>query len=109
MELWQVVLTSGTIVALVNGIQQIILWKMKRKAALVDKASDKEDALSCGIMAMLEDRLLYLGTEYTERGAISASQYSSYERMYKAYNLTNDNGAIRKLKKQIDELEIKTE
>jgi hypothetical protein len=107
MELWHVILTSGVMMAIVNGFQQIFIWRLKRKADVEDKASEEQSVITMGVMAMLEDRLLYLGTEHIERGIISASQYSAYERMYNAYILNNKNGTIKRIKEQIDKLEIR--
>ncbi len=109
MDLLTVIITSGIMVALINGIQQIFLWKLNRKAAIEDKAAQKRDIISMGVTAMLEDRLLYLGTSYIENGIITASQHNAYERMYNAYVAEdNGNGTIEWVKEQIDKLEIKT-
>jgi len=45
MELWQMLFGSGVVVvAIINMITQLILWRSNRKAQQQDKAEEKEDA-----------------------------------------------------------------
>lgn len=61
METWGIVLSAGAVVAVIETIKELILWRQKRKAQIEDKASDKhgvyEDAiknLSDKISAFIE-------------------------------------------------------
>ena len=81
MQVWELIIASGIIGMVFAFGQQLVMWKLGRKAAKEDQAElnieerikaleEKVDRLSIGQKSILHDRIKGLGTvSYTHLGA----------------------------------------
>lgn len=127
MEFLQYLLTGAAGAAIIKLIDNVIQWKLARKAKLEDKADDdeakyKEDtrlwreeiekkiqALSTGQMVSLLDRIQYLSRAYIRDGEVDFDDRHRLHQMHDAYHALGGNGDLNALMQEVDELKLKIE
>jgi hypothetical protein len=98
---------GGVAAALTAGMIQIIVWKMTRKAAQTDKATDAHDQIKNALKILLYDRLKYLSKRHIEKGHIAIDDLEDLIAMHKIYHDDlSGNGFIDKLMEQVKGLPI---
>ena len=78
-----------------------VIWLLKEQ-------KKNHDANSLGTMLLLRVQLIDYHTEYMELGSIPSYAYQNFIEMYEAYHALGGNGMVTKMKKEIEELRIKT-
>lgn len=107
-QLMTIALGGGFSAALVSGIIQLILWKLNRRAAKVDKAGGNEMHIKSALRILLYDRIKHLGRCYIERGNVTADELEDLISMHECYHDDLDgNGFLDSLMAQVKNLPIK--
>lgn len=70
----------------------------------VQKWGVKQDAVAGGIQALLRDRIIQAHTHYMQRGELPLYARENIEKMYSEYKTLGGNGAIERIKLELDEL-----
>lgn len=127
MEFWQYLLTGAAGAAIIKLIDNIIQWKLARKAKQEDRADDnmtkyREDtrlwradvekkiqALSTAQMVSLLDRIQYLCKSYIRDGEVDFDDRHRLHQMHEAYHALGGNGDLNSLMQEVDELKLKIE
>lgn len=104
MEIWELILTSGAIVAVITAAANIAVWKLNRKAQLEDNEGRNiervlasiEEKIDCmkasqelyshALQVDMKDRITYLGKRYIRAGEISLAERSGLIAMHEAYH-----------------------
>lgn len=125
MEFIQYLLTGAAGAAIIKLIDNVVQWKLNRKAKLEDKADEQEeqkrqsdaswheetdkkiDALVDGQKFILLDRIQYLGRAYLRDGEVDFDDRRRLHQMHEAYHALGGNGDLNKLMQEVDELELK--
>lgn len=108
MELVLTALCGAAGAALVSGIFSVRLWRLNRKAAQEDRATDKTDNLTCGVRVLLYDRIKHLGKTYLAHGYITTEELEDLINMHKVYhNELGGNGFLDSVMEQVQSLPIK--
>lgn len=126
MEWLGYLLTGAASAALIKLLDNIIQWKLARKAKKEDKAEERqenvckanqlkidklEDAVQATITGqryILLDRIRYLGLAYLQRGEASFDERRLLHQMHDVYhNSLNGNGDLDELMSEVDELPLK--
>lgn len=129
MEYIQLLLTGATAAALVKLLDNVIQWKLGRKAKKEDKASEHEEkeeaqreqeidqwrdstdrkivALVEGQKCILLDRIQYLGRCYLRDGEVDFDDRRRLHQMHDAYHGLGGNGDLDELMADINDLELK--
>lgn len=125
MEFIQYLLTGAAGAAIIKLIDNVIQWKLNRKAKLEDKVDEEEkkkhqsdeswrsetdrkiDALVDGQKFILLDRIQYLGRAYLRDGRVDFDDRRRLHQMHEAYHALGGNGDLNKLMQEVDELELK--
>ena len=126
MEWLGYLLTGAASAALIKLLDNIIQWKLARKAKKEDKAEERqenvckanqlkidklEDAVQATITGqryILLDRIRYLGLACLQRGEVSFDERRLLHQMHDVYhNSLNGNGDLDELMSEVDELPLK--
>lgn len=126
MEWLGYLLTGAASAAVIKLVDNIIQWKLARKAKQEDKEEEmqknvckanqlKIDKLEESVQAtitgqrfILLDRLRYLGLAYLQRGEISFDERRLLHQMHDVYHDTlHGNGDLDELMSEVDELPLK--
>ena len=76
--------------------------------AYIQKKSEKKDNKSKLLLGLAHDRILFLGTQYINRGYITNSEYENlHDYLYKPYKAMGGNGPAEKVMSAVDRLELK--
>ena len=67
----------------------------------------ERDANARGTMLLLRVQLIEYHDKYIARGAIPSYAYENFVEMYNAYRDLGGNGMIKKMRREIDELNLK--
>ena len=118
-EAWIAVLSSGALVAAIEGVREYFVWRRNRKAAKQDKAeataeknqddlNRKVDALIVANRYILYDRIKYLAECYIEDKEVLFEDRRMLHKMHKSYHYgLNGNGDLDLLMAAVDELPLK--
>lgn len=77
-----------------------IVWLLKQ-------TNKKRDANTRGTMLLLRVQLIEYHDKYCAMGIIPSYAYQNFCEMFEAYRALGGNGMILKMKKEVDELEIR--
>lgn len=95
---WAQVLTS-VIIALVSSTG---LW------SYLASYRNKHDAKTRLLIGLAHDRIIYLGTQYIERGYITPDEYENLnDYLYQPYAENGGNGSAKRVMEQVRSLPIK--
>lgn len=126
MEWLGYLLTGAASAALIKLLDNVIQWKLARKAKKEDKAEEQQEnvckanqlkidkleeavqATITGQRYILLDRIRYLGLAYLRKGEISFDERRLLHQMHSVYhNSLNGNGDLDELMEEVDELPLK--
>lgn len=114
-----ILLSSGVLVAVIEGVREYFSWRRNRKAAKEDKADlhteerleaieKKTDAQSEALKYILYDRIRYLGQAYIAEGEIDFDDRRILNDMHRSYHSgLNGNGDLDVLMKEVNKLPLK--
>ena len=119
MQVWELIIASGIIGMVFAFGQQLVMWKLGRKAAKEDQAElnievrikaleEKVDRLSIGQKSILHDRIKGLGMSYIAAQAIDINDRRDLIEMHKAYHANGGNGNLDKLMEEVERLPLRT-
>lgn len=95
---WAQVLTS-VLIALVSSTG---LW------SYLASYRNKHDAKTRLLIGLAHDRIIYLGTQYIERGYITPDEYENLnDYLYQPYAENGGNGSAKRVMEQVKALPIK--
>lgn len=76
--------------------------------AFIQKKTEKNDARSKLLLGLAHDRIVYLGTQYIERGYITNDEYENLNKyLYTPYAEMGGNGTAKRVMQAVDRLEFK--
>lgn len=119
------IISGGVAAAFIKILDNIIVWKLNRKAAQADKAAQDEDKkaqekeeefeamkssvrdLAVGQKVILHDRIKYLGRGYLRSGEVDLDDRHDLIEMHEAYHSLGGNGNLDALMEEILELPLK--
>ena len=118
MQVWELIIASGIIGLVFTFGQQLIMWKLNRKAAKEDRAQtnieerinaleEKVDSLSIGQKSILHDRIKWLGMGYIAARAIDIDDRRDLIEMHRAYHANGGNGNLDMLMEEVEKLPLK--
>ena len=118
MQVWELIIASGIIGLVFTFGQQLIMWKLNRKAAKEDRAQthieerinaleEKVDSLSIGQKSILHDRIKWLGMGYIAARAIDIDDRRDLIEMHRAYHANGGNGNLDRLLEEVEKLPLK--
>ena len=118
MQVWELIIASGIIGLVFTFGQQLIMWKLNRKAAKEDRAQthieerinaleEKVDSLSIGQKSILHDRIKWLGMGYIAARAINIDDRRDQIEMHRAYHANGGNGNLDRLMEEVEKLPLK--
>ncbi len=126
MEWLGYLLTGAASAAFIKLVDNVIQWKLARKAKKEDKEEEKQEnickanqlkidkleeavqATITGQRYILLDRIRYLGLAYLQRGEVSFDERRLLHQMHDVYhNSLNGNGDLDELMSEVDELPLK--
>lgn len=68
---------------------------------------EKKDARTMMLLGLAHDRIIALGTEYINRGYVTADEYENlYEYLYKPYKALGGNGSAKRVMEKVCNLPI---
>lgn len=126
-QIWGWLISGGVAAAMVKILDNIVMWKLKRKAVKEDKASEEEEKqaqekeqefedmkgsvrdLAMGQKVILHDRIKYLGRGYLRNGEIDLDDRQDLIEMHGAYHSLGGNGNLNALMEEVLELPLKRE
>ena len=95
---WAQVLTS-VLIALISSTG---LW------SYIASYRNKHDAKTRLLIGLAHDRIIYLGTQYIERGYITPDEYENLnDYLYQPYAENGGNGSAKRVMEQVKSLPIK--
>lgn len=95
---WAQVMTS-VLIALVSSTG---LW------SYLASYRNKHDAKTRLLIGLAHDRIIYLGTQYIERGYITPDEYENLnDYLYQPYTENGGNGSAKRVMEQVKALPIK--
>ena len=95
---WAQVLTS-VLIALISSTG---LW------SYIANYRNKHDAKTRLLIGLAHDRIIYLGTQYIERGYITPDEYENLnDYLYQPYAENGGNGSAKRVMEQVKALPIK--
>lgn len=95
---WAQVLTS-VLIALISSTG---LW------SYIANYRNKHDAKTRLLIGLAHDRIIYLGTQYIERGYITPDEYENLnDYLYQPYVENGGNGSAKRVMEQVKALPIK--
>ena len=95
---WAQVLTS-VLIALISSTG---LW------SYIASYRNKHDAKTRLLIGLAHDRIIYLGTQYIERGYITPDEYENLnDYLYQPYTENGGNGSAKRVMEQVKALPIK--
>ena len=95
---WAQVLTS-VLIALISSTG---LW------SYIASYRNKHDAKTKLLIGLAHDRIIYLGTQYIERGYITPDEYENLnDYLYQPYAENGGNGSAKRVMEQVKALPIK--
>lgn len=95
---WAQVLTS-VLIALISSTG---LW------SYIASYRNKHDAKTRLLIGLAHDRIIYLGTQYIERGYITPDEYENlHDYLYVPYAENGGNGSAKRVMEQVKALPIK--
>lgn len=113
MEWWGYLLTGGTAAAVVGIVNNIIQWKLSRKAKQEDeKRIDVEEimqmakTLQMGQLMLLHDRIKFLSKMYIKAGEITFEDLQDLKQMHRIYRAHGGENLVRPIA-DVEKLEIK--
>lgn len=76
----------------------------------IQKKTEKKDAKSKLLLGLAHDRIMFLGTNYIERGYITKDEYENlHDYLYLPYEEMGGNGTAKRVMQAVDRLEFKKE
>ena len=74
----------------------------------VQKIADKKGSKSKLLLGLAHDRIIFLGTQYIERGYITKDEYENlHDYLYVPYAEMGGNGTAKRVMAAVDRLEFK--
>lgn len=114
MDLWQVLLSGAVGAALIKLLDNIVQWKLQRKAKKEDEAvqektdlEKKVDALENAMMALLLDRIQSRCEKYIGEGSVDPDDLRRLHIMHEIYHEAGGNGDLDKLIGRTEALPLK--
>lgn len=115
MEVLSYLLTGASAAAVIKLIDNLIQWKLKRKAVKEDKTEadtreteHKIDALTVGVRIILLDRIQYLGQAYIRDGEVDFDDRRRLNDMHSVYHGSlGGNGDLDVLMHEVNSLPLK--
>ena len=113
MEWWGYLLTGGTAAAIVGIINNVIQWKLSRRAKQEDteqkdmsEMAEAITTLRAGQMAILHDRIKFLSRAYINAGEILLEDLNDLKQMHRIYRALGGENLLRPME-DVEKLEIK--
>ena len=92
---WAQVITS-VLIALISSTG---LW------SYIANYRNKHDAKTRLLIGLAHDRIIYLGTQYIERGYITSDEYENLnDYLYEPYSAAGGNGSAKRVMEQVRKL-----
>lgn len=125
MEIAAIILASGTTVALIKVVEQVILWVLNRRAAREDRSAGKKADLDgrrdreikdiqqmMGILIESQkvnsrDRIAYLGRGYIRAGEVTFDDRDNLVDMHRLYHELGGNGHLDTIMAEVLKLPLK--
>lgn len=114
MEIWQVLLSGAVGAALIKLLDNIVQWKLQRKAKKEDdkvkektELEKKVDGLEGAVMALLLDRIQSRCEKYICVGSVDPDDLRRLHIMHEKYHNAGGNGDLDKLMGRTDTLPLK--
>lgn len=75
--------------------------------AYIQRRSEKRDVQTKMLVGLAHDRILFLGMQYIQRGAITRDEYENlYEYLYRPYEQMGGNGSAKRVMQEVNRLPI---
>ena len=95
---------QGVIAVVCSVLASSGLW------TFIQKKTEKKDAKSKLLLGLAHDRIMFLGTNYIERGYITKDEYENlHDYLYLPYEDMGGNGTAKRVMQAVDRLEFKKE
>lgn len=135
MEMMEILLVSGfagaAAVALINGLKDLRLWYLNRRAKKEDHREEQEDmtekigremesfktemsvmkkeisSLGAGQTIILYDRIKFLAKSYIQNGEVSFDDFEDLRKMHEVYQAGGGNGGLDDLMTKVRKLRFK--
>lgn len=114
MEFWQVLLSGAAGAAVIKLIDNVVQWKLQRKAKKEDEKTKekteiekKVDSLEGAVMALLLDRIQGRCEKYIADGDVDPDDLRRLHIMHEKYHDAGGNGDLDKLMERVDSLPLK--
>lgn len=102
MEWWAYVLTGGAAAAMIKIVDNVIQWRLSRKAKEDDEEQlslqglkDAIESLRAGQKVILHDRIKYLACTYMSDGEISFDDLNDLKEMHRIYRSLGGENLVR--------------
>jgi len=71
--------------------------------AFIQRFMDKNDASKQLLIGLAHDRIMWLGTQYIERGWMTTDEYENFRvYLYEPYEASGGNGSAKRIMQEID-------
>lgn len=99
-----IIAVIGAIAGLSASVVSMTTFLIARK----DNKDKKKNAERDMLMGLGHDRIVFLGSQYIQRGSISKDEYENlHDYLYKPYSELGGNGTAAKIMKEVEQLKIK--
>ena len=99
-----IIAVIGAIAGLSASVVSMTTFLIARKDNKDKKKSAERDML----MGLGHDRIVFLGSQYIQRGNITKDEYENlHDYLYKPYSELGGNGTAAKIMKEVEQLKIK--
>ena len=106
-EILAPLLTGACGAAVITLLNNVVMWRLNRKAALEDKSDAQLKALKEGQRVLLLDRIQYLCRCYIRDKTVDFDDRRRLHKMHDAYHALGGNGDLDTLMEAVDELPVK--
>ena len=89
------------LLVILTSLMGYVVWLLKNQ-------KKSHDANSRGTMLLLRVQLIEYHHKYVKKGKIPSYAYENFVEMYDAYHALGGNGMVTKMKKEIEELNLRT-
>lgn len=99
-----IIAVIGAIAGLSASVVSMTTFLIARK----DNKDKKKNAERDMLMGLGHDRIVFLGSQYIQRGNITKDEYENlHDYLYKPYSELGGNGTAAKIMKEVEQLKIK--
>lgn len=99
-----IIAVIGAIAGLSASVVSMTTFLIARK----DNKDKKKNAERDMLIGLGHDRIVFLGSQYIQRGNITKDEYENlHDYLYKPYSELGGNGTAAKIMKEVEQLKIK--